>query len=382
MSTNDAYLEVARAYADGVRVLFARPGVEAGTRRGRGPVSYSDLGDQAEKLLPISGQLTREASARLDAPEAAVRTQTEAALLAKALTDLEISTALLEAAQDQEAESLWSGGEAQNRRAGGGQTAEPYLKILLGEELEGSAPGREVEKPTSLAAARSDLLGRCDDTLADILARVTSTGKTALGGLVGLGAAELASAIGVVGMDIAKAIGQAEKVTQLYELFRGYLLKACESIAALLGPQILKSVGEQVSQWVGKVQEGEPIRNLLEKLYETGETRVGLEARIAKSDADLDRFVAALDEVHGLGEAFRQKTSLVDKILPKVKWLTLVPATVLPQARLLLAATYVVLSGYVVLAGADYVDAPRLKRLGRVPGVRLVVEAHLTLGGG
>jgi hypothetical protein len=42
-----------------------------------------------------------------------------------------------------------------------------------------------------------------------------------------------------------------------------------------------------------------------------------------------------------------------------------------------MAAAYLVVSAYVILAGADYVDAPRLKILNRVPGVRTVVVADL-----
>jgi hypothetical protein len=36
-----------------------------------------------------------------------------------------------------------------------------------------------------------------------------------------------------------------------------------------------------------------------------------------------------------------------------------------------------VLGVYIVAAGGDYVDAPRLQFLNRVPGVRRVVEARL-----
>jgi hypothetical protein len=43
------------------------------------------------------------------------------------------------------------------------------------------------------------------------------------------------------------------------------------------------------------------------------------------------------------------------------------------------AATYVAICGYVVLNGADYVDADRVKILNRVPGVRQVVVANLVV---
>jgi hypothetical protein len=35
------------------------------------------------------------------------------------------------------------------------------------------------------------------------------------------------------------------------------------------------------------------------------------------------------------------------------------------------------LLGYVVLVGADYTDAPRLARIGRVPGVLATVQSGL-----
>ena len=47
MDTTTSYLEAARAYADGVRVLFTPSGVPTGERGGRGPASWTDLADQA-----------------------------------------------------------------------------------------------------------------------------------------------------------------------------------------------------------------------------------------------------------------------------------------------------------------------------------------------
>ena len=52
-------------------------------------------------------------------------------------------------------------------------------------------------------------------------------------------------------------------------------------------------------------------------------------------------------------------------------------ALAIPQAAVLLAAAYIAITGYAVLAGADYVDAERAKLLNRVPGVRQVVEQSL-----
>ena len=51
----------------------------------------------------------------------------------------------------------------------------------------------------------------------------------------------------------------------------------------------------------------------------------------------------------------------------------------MPQGQLLLAASYIVLGSYVILAGGDAVDAPLLELFDRTPGVRCVVDANLKL---
>lgn len=377
MNTNNSYLEAARAYAGGVCVLLAPSGREIGVRGGQGPASFTDLAARAEALSPVSERLTKESAMRLTHPEPAARIEAETALLAKALTDLEISGYLLQAAQDQESERQWGNERGMDRSAGSSQITKPYLAILLGKE-EKSALDRAVA-PRSLSAARTELILQSGDALALITARSADASQTALEGLVGLGASELAKAVGIVGLDIAKALGQAEKITQLYNLFRDFLFKAYNAFVALLGPQLSKIVGEQVTEWVEKISDGEPIPDLLEKLYETEETKEALQQEIETSKAKLDRFTAAIEQVGKLNDALGKQTNLVEKILPKLKWAALIPAAALPQGQLLMAAAYIVLSGYVILNAADYVDAPRLQRLDRVPGVRRVIETHLAI---
>jgi hypothetical protein len=184
-------------------------------------------------------------------------------------------------------------------------------------------------------------------------------------------------AAGVVGMDIAQALGQAEKVTRLYNLFRDYAVQAYETLVTLLGPQLAQTVAQQVVEWVEEVKEGEQFGKLLERLYQTEQTSQQVRQLVTDSEAELVAFVATLEKVDGLDEDFKQKIDLSEKLLKVLKFLALVPAAALPQGRLLTAAAYLVLGGYVVLAGADYVDAQRLERLDRVPGVRQVVETNL-----
>src|SRR5262245_39888702 len=95
--------EIAHAYADGVRQLFAPSGQPASDRdRGAsGATNPAELADQAEQLKPTSAALTDALAGRLssDDPNAALDASTR--LLAKALADLQVSDRLLQAAQDE-----------------------------------------------------------------------------------------------------------------------------------------------------------------------------------------------------------------------------------------------------------------------------------------
>ena len=74
MSKQDSYEVVARAYADGVRSLFAPSGPttrERGADRGR--ASYEGLAKKAEALSGISDNLGKEIVAQLSAPDPGVR---------------------------------------------------------------------------------------------------------------------------------------------------------------------------------------------------------------------------------------------------------------------------------------------------------------------
>jgi hypothetical protein len=381
MNANELYLEAVRAYADSARVLFAPSGQEAGERGGRGPTSYSDLEAQAEVLAPLSAQVTEEAVGRLAESTPAERIELETALLAKAFTDLEVCTFLLEASEDQRIETPWEP-EAERgleRSAASRGAAEPCLKLLLGEEAPAPAGPKRGRKPKDVDEARAELTLQAGDALVLIAERAADSGRIGLEGLVSIGMDEIAKAVGVVGLDIARALGKAEQVTKLYELFRDFLQRAYDSIMALLGPKIAEFVGEQVKGWVEKVLSGEAVDELLEKLYETAKTRDALRSTIMGSKAELDSFITAIEKVSGLNEAYRKQTGLVDKILPKLKYVTLIPAAKLPQGKVVLAAAFILMTGYVILVGGDYVDAPNLDKLDRVPGVRLEVELSLAV---
>jgi hypothetical protein len=181
----------------------------------------------------------------------------------------------------------------------------------------------------------------------------------------------------VVGLDIAQALGQAQKITRLYNAFRSFAVQAYNSLLALLGNEQAKIAAVQVLEWVDDLRKGELFAGLLEKLYETKPTGEALTKLVTDSQADLARFTAAITSVDALNERYRQQTQLADKLLAGLGLLGLVPGMALPQGKLLMAAATIVLAAYVILAGADYVDAQRLKLLNRVPGVREVVQTNV-----
>ncbi len=239
------------------------------------------------------------------------------------------------------------------------------------------AIGRHVPLPPGLQAAQTLLSTAVDDAMDLISSRAGRVGQSALGGLVGLGASELANAAVVVGMDITEALGQADKVTDLYELFRGYVMGAVESLIALVGRPALGVVTNKALEWISDLKEGKILGEILQELYGTNQTTKKLRAEITASKAELYQFVAAIQDVDRLDSAFQQQIKLAEKLLAGLRFLGAIAAASFPASRLLVAGVYMVLGVYIVVAGGDYVDSPHLEVIDRIPGVRQVVQSRL-----
>lgn len=227
MPATNSYLEVARDYADGVRVLFAPSGAPTGERGESGPASQADLAAQAEKLVPLSSSLTTEAANQLASaadPVSSVQASTQ--LLAKALTDLRISAYLLEAAEDEKTNIAWTGDRARERGTSDVGATEELLQIVLGEASSTALTSeRSAEQPQDIASARYVLSQTIEDTLAVISERTSKTGQAALAGLFGIGLGEVGQAVGLLGQNIAQLLGQADKLSRLYGLVRDFAYK-------------------------------------------------------------------------------------------------------------------------------------------------------------
>jgi len=376
MSKLDSYVEIAEDYADGVRVLFTSSGTPAGERGGHGPKSYDEIADQAENLLPDSEKLTQLTVDQLSDSDTETCTQASIKLMAKALIDLEVSAYLLKVAVEEEKQMKWSGGQGTERSRSGLGRIEDHLSILVGKDK----PGYDMADRTGLRdihSARSVLSNSVNDALTLILKRAAKAGQTAAAGIMGLGLGELAEIAGAVCMDIAGVFGQAEKVTRLYNLFRNFVKNVYDSLTALIGQPMLQEASKKFLEWLDKLNNEENISTLIENLYKTKQTRLEISPIISESQAEMDKYVSAINGVNSLNDKYQKQIKLAEKLLNGLKYLGGVASSALPQGKLLSASLYTILGAYIILVGADYVDSPELRLLDRVPGVRHIVENNL-----
>lgn len=290
---------------------------------------------------------------------------------------------LLQAARDEEAGVLGLSAAVAPERGDApapGKLSEHQM-ILLGH-FGGSAAGegKGAERGAGQAAGSAAQVKEAVElTLFEISERASKAGKSAFEGLAALSLVELASAVGMIGADVAQQLGVAGKLVQLYDHFRGFVVRAYDTVISLFGPELARQAGEFVSGWWVQWRENHLFKTLVEGLYETAETRQHVAQKVAGSAATADEFSAAAERVQKLGEDFKTQVRLAEKLLAGFRYVAGVAAGALPAPAgvLVVGAVYVLLCGYIVLVGADYVDAQSVAALGRLPGVRDVIEASL-----
>jgi hypothetical protein len=377
MSTSGAYERAVSSYADVAESLLGRTVPPQATLPALAPQDQTQTAEEAEQLLALSSELTRLAEARLQHPDPGVRGDVAAQLLAKALLDLTVSARLLQAAMSAEAAGGADQAGALPLWVASADDVQVGLRALRGEpELWPSAQRDEVA-PTNLATARMELSNAVTDGLKLISERAAFSGQAAVGGLLGVGVAEVAQAAGIVGMNLAEALGQAEKVGRLFSAFRDFAAQSYDSMLVMLGRQLAQQAASRVVEWLNKLKEGALFASVLEDLYETKRTSSYLQKLVADSAAELVAFTAAIEGIDTLDESYRRQADLARRLLTGLTFFGALPMAILPQPRVFVALGYILVGGYVVLCGGDYVDAPRLRMLDRIPGMRRVAERHL-----
>jgi hypothetical protein len=268
MNIQDSSPEIAQDYAEKVRLLFAPSGEPTGERGGRGPTSPQDLAQQAESLSPVSASLTQALAVQQTEADPTLRFQVSVKLLAKALTDLEISAYLYQAALEEEEGTTWSNNQSGERSFANLRSIEENLQVILGQaEVSSQITERGEGQITDIPTARIELSNTVEDTLTLILEQASKTGESALTRVMGLGVTELAQAVGIVGMTMADVLCQGETVSHLYNAFRNFLDRAYESLIELIGKQLAQTAGQQVLEWVNEIKEGKNLNTILKKFY-------------------------------------------------------------------------------------------------------------------
>jgi hypothetical protein len=380
-----SYTELAKQYAEGVLQLMMPVAAHAThiSQRGVAVTSYNSVAAQARGLLATSRAVTTSAADRLTSSNPQVRIDAQIQLLAKALTDLAISQHLLDAAED---EKLGIMPQIASQRGAALFAIDDYLKVLVSgqsqarrDTLRDGVVNTQPAMPgeSNLSMAKLSLVDALNDALHSIVSITAANGKAAFTGLLGLGLGNLAGAAALVGQDIAKVLGQGAQASELYRLVNEYVGNAYDAAMKLIGIQLSGVIVDKALDFFAELKDGAVLENLLGSIYEIDKMRSELSALVDTNATAPESINRARDEVNTLLGQFKQTMDLVGQLLTGLKYVGMIPLVALPQAQLVMSASYVILFAYIVLAGADFADAGRIKLLNRVPGVRDLVTASL-----
>ena len=371
------YSTLVADYAAELSELFAPESARAAGRPPQAP-GPDELADRAERLAPLAADLTRRTAEFLSDDDPSVCLGAEQNLLAQAAAALRVADGLLAATGEEADEGVRSAGGA----------AEPAFDDILaiikapladtGTAALGDAESigtRAVNKATA-----DELLAACDAAIDQILSGVGAFGRDSLAGLVGLDTALLKKAAQLIGGEAADVIAKlGEQASRLVAKGVAFIVQAYDSILAALGQDATSELRQKAAEWIERLQEGGAIADILGGVFETGDTRQRIADLVAVSAAAPPVLGEAEAAVEALPAGYQARTKLAGQILAGLGILKRIPAARVPMVELATAAAYLVLLGYVIYTGGDYVDAPKLEKLGRVPGVLHVVETGLAV---
>ena len=146
-------------------------------------------------------------------------------------------------------------------------------------------------------------------------------------------------------MSVAELLGQAERVSRLYDLFRGFVGKVYDALAALIGESLMKTVGQKVLEWLSELKEGAYLSQILETLYQTKLTEKELKTCVDESRASLEKFTFAIQSVDGLKDGYGKQVKLAEKLLKGLNLIGGLSEAILPQGKLIFAAAHIALGG-------------------------------------
>lgn len=377
--TVDDYQASTVQFASELRGLFA-PGGES-TRLGRpGTASPAELVDRADRVLVASERLTRAAAQHLQAEDPAIRLGAECHLLAQAAALVQAADGLLAAAAAAgEAEPA----EATRIAAAARPTADlDELLALLETPLSDAGVALQFTPAATRAGGTAtpvELLTAAEQVLNQVLQGVAEFGQDTLAGLMGLDTALIKQAAGMISSELEEFIRNiSEQASHLIARALTFLIKAYDSLLAAMGEDAASVLRQQAAEWLQQLQEGEALASLLAALLQVAMVQDQVQTLVQTSQAPGPILEQVRQSVVALPDAFQQRVKLPRQVLAGLGIVRRFPAVRTPLGELASAILYVTLFGFTLFVGADYVDAPTLKRLDRVPGVLRVVESGLT----
>jgi hypothetical protein len=372
--TNDYQTAVA-AYTDELRSLFAPEPAESRSVEPHA-ASSDTLAERADRLAERSSDLLDQTVLFLNDDDPSVRLGAEQSLLAQAVASLRVAEGLMAAETAQEA--------AETRSAGPQPEPASFDDLLALLDTPLGALGGDVAAESALTrgrapeASREDLIQAAEDAIDQVLSGVGSFGKDALAGLLGLDTALLKQAAQMISGELAELVAKlGQQASLLVSKAVKFLLQAYDSLLAALGQDAASAMRQQVAGWLEQIQQGDNVAQLIGAALQADAVRARVAELVAASQASSEALGQIEANVEALPGSFAGRTKLAGQILAGIAVLKRIPAARLPMVEVATAAVYISLLGFVVYTGSDYVDAPRLERIGRVPGVLHVVETGL-----
>lgn len=210
-------------------------------------------------------------------------------------------------------------------------------------------------------------------TVDNIVRDAERAAKTTVGGLTGFAELELATQIG-------KGVGEAfdllgDKLSWLKRKALALVLRAIEKLLAIFGPSA-EGARQKIASWAGDLEEGKVI-GLLQRLYAVETLKAQFGSRIAKVEGATagSRDLAARDELKTLEGKWHLRTNVIDTLggIAAHARTWILPLT--PYGPIAYGTGFGLATGYVVLAGGDYLDWHAGKGLlNLVEGVGAIVD--------
>jgi len=373
--TSNEYQAAVAAYANDLNALFAPEPAESRSAEPR-VASANTLAERADRLAKRSTDLLDQTAAFLSDDNAAVRLGAEQSLLTQAVASLRVAEGLLAADAAEEG--------AATRSAAGQPEPIGFDDLLALLEMPLETVGDDVAAQPALTrgrapqASRDELIQAANDAIDQVLGGVGSFSKDALAGLLGLDTALLKQAAKLVSGELAELVAKlGEQASLLVAKAVRFLLQAYDSLLAALGQDAASALRQQVAGWIEQIQQGDSAAQLVGAALQAGAVKAQVAELVAASQAPAEALGQTEANVAALPGSFAGRTKLAGQILAGMAVLKRIPATRLPMVEVATAAVYIGLLGFVVYTGSDYVDAPRLERIGRVTGVLQVIETGL-----